>query len=907
MTLRLRFKHQDFQVRAAEAVCDIFTGQEKSGYHFDKAGNIPGVLSGYGNGGFTITDDEILSNLQRVQRENGLNESESLDDDNGLRFTVEMETGTGKTYTYLKTIHELNRRYGWGKYIIVVPSIAIREGVGKTFRMTEEHFREDYDSPASAFIYDSENMSRIRSFVNNPDIDIMIINSQAFSTSKTETRRITTLQEKLGNRKPIDVIAEVRPIVIIDEPQSVEGEQTLKSLKEFNPLFTLRYSATPRNNYNMVYRLDAVDAYNKKLVKKICVTGISTGNSRAQGGYVYLKGIIKSDKDPAAVIEFDYRGAKGTIRRITRTISEGVNLYDKSGGLAEYRGGYIVRSINALTMTVEFLNGIKISPGEISGNDDSDFIRRIQIRETIEQHLRKERQLFPMGIKVLSLFFIDRVEKYRLYPDGEAVPGVYAKIFEEEYREAVSSIQHEIEDENYTGYLDSIKPEETHAGYFSVDKKNHMTDSKITSKNDGTTDDISAFDLIMRDKERLLSIGEPVRFIFSHSALREGWDNPNVFQICALRNSTSDIRRRQEVGRGLRLCVNQEGERIDSGNPIPGYDVHDINELTVIAGESYATFAGGLQQEYEEVLDGRGNVPVFDTRKKKTATLNHRIANSKEFREFMQAISKQQYYTVNFEEETFIRRCVDEIDSELNISHTVMVIERGKMTADDSGVTFRKESRHTMTFEPGAGRVKYDIAGRLAGMTGITRGAVIEILKRIDRTKFAMYRANPEIFITETARIILGVKVSVSSENIFYKSVEGSNAQNLAERFDVLRADSMTAETPERGLYDVTPCDSKVERDFASEADKETTLFAHAKLNSILYIPTPGGRYNPDWGILMKDGRILIAETKGTIDKSQLSSSEKAKILCARKFFRVAGIEYQVTDSFDDFISLVRE
>lgn len=899
MALRLRFKHQDFQVRAAESVCGIFSGQERTESQFDEEGTIRGMLTGYGNSGITLNESKILANLQRVQRENGLKESEYLD---SMKFTVEMETGTGKTYTYFKTIHELYGRYGWGKYIIVVPSIAIREGVAKTFRMTEEHFREDYGANASAFIYDSEDMSRIRSFVNNPEIDIMIINSQAFSSSKKDFLRIKTAHENLAYKRPIEVIAEMRPIVIIDEPQSVEGEQTLKSLEEFSPLFTLRYSATPRQSYNMVYRLDALDAYKQKLVKKICVTGISMSNIRAEGGYVYLKGIIKSDKDPAAVIEFDYRGANG-IRRITRTISEGMNLYDKSGGLEEYRGGYIVRAINAMSMTVEFLNGIKISPGEISGSTNQDEIRRVQIRETIEQHLRKEMQLFPRGIKVLSLFFIDRVEKYRIYNDSGAIPGAYAKIFEEEYRGAVSRLQHELEEGSYAGYLDSIKPEETHAGYFSVDKKNRMTDSKLISKKDDTTDDISAFDLIMRDKERLLSLGEPVRFIFSHSALREGWDNPNVFQICALRNSTSDIRRRQEVGRGLRLCVNQEGVRIDSS--VIGEIVQDINELTVIASESYSEFAGGLQQEYDEILGGRGVPPVVDTRKKRVAKLNPRIAESPEFREFMQMINKRQIYTVNFEERTFIHRCVYEINSELDISRAVMIIERGKMTADDSGITFTKESRRTMKTESETGRVKYDLVGRIAGKTEIPRKVITAILKGIDRSKFAMYRVNPEIFITETARIIRGVKVSVSSENISYRTLDDFNAVTLAEKLDVLRSESMTAETPKRGLYDITPCDSNVEREFVSQAEIEAAIFAHVKLPHNFRVPIPGGYYVPDWAILTEDGRKLIAETKGSKDSLQLTLSEKAKISCAEKFFMSAGIDYKVEKSFDDIMSHV--
>ena len=901
MTIRLKFTHQDFQARAAESVCGIFTGQPNTDSLLAASeGRAFPVIP---NSELRITRSDILANLRNIQRGNGLTESESLD---GLRFTVEMETGTGKTYTYIKTIHELQARYGWRKYIIVVPSIAIREGVSKTFQSTNEHFKQDYRDNIDYFIYNSDNIGQVQGFAEEGGISVMIINSQAFN-SQTESRRIRQESDSLGSRKAIDIIAVTRPIVIIDEPQSVEGDKTVKALEDFRPLFTLRYSATPRDYYNLVYRLDAVDAYNKKLVKKICVTGMTMTNISAQGSYVYVKGIIKSEHDPEAIIEFDARQSAG-IRRVTRKVVDGANLYEMSGGLDEYRAGYIIRSINALTNTVEFLNGLKVAPGEISGLTNEDQFRRLQIRETIERHLRKESQLYSQGIKVLSLFFIDSVEKYRSYAGDEAVPGIYARMFEEEYREAVREFQREVSGE-YAGYLAGIEAVRTHEGYFSVDKKNHMTDSKITSRKDGTTDDISAFDLIMRDKEKLLVLDpkkSPVRFIFSHSALREGWDNPNVFQICALRNSTSDIRRKQEVGRGLRLCVNQNGDRVDS--EIAGAGVQDVNELTVIASESYAAMVKGLQDEYKEVTGSSlGVPPIFDTRRARTGRVNRRILESPEFTEFWRKINRKPVYSVSFDGGEFIRGCVSELNKEMNISRAMITVEHGTMTADGSGVTFTRDSRRTIEAEYRVGNVRYDVVGRIAGTTELPRRVIAEILKGVDRETFGMYRRNPDIFITEAARIILARKNSVSSARIAYKLLDTpACTEDFRDTCDIMRADSMTAETPKRGLYDLTACDSKVERDFAVEADSEETLFAHIKLPASFIIPTPGRGYIPDWGIITKDGRVFVAETKGVTDKSGLRFSEEAKISCAEKFFREAGVRYTVASSFDGLMSRIQ-
>lgn len=532
----------------------------------------------------------------------------------GYNLTIEMETGVGKTYTYIKTMFELNKHYGWSKFIVVVPSIAIREGVYKSFEVTQEHFAEEYGKKIRFFIYNSAQLTEIDRFASDNSINVMIINSQAFNARGKDARRIYMKLDEFRSRRPIDIIAKTNPVLIIDEPQSVEGKQTKERLREFHPLLTLRYSATHKSDsiYNMIYRLDAMEAYNKRLVKKIAVKGIAESGSTATESYVYLQSINLSKADPTATIQFDYKGTSG-IRKVTKTVSIGFNLYDQSNGMEEYHNNFVVKSIDGRDDSVEFLNGIKIYAGDVIGKVSEEQLRRIQIRETILSHIERERQLYYKGIKVLSLFFIDEVAHYKQYDEtGESKNGIFADMFEEEYRDIVENLQMGIGEEAYFHYLNSISAESTHAGYFSIDKKGKMVNSKV-GRRETTTDDVDAYDLIMKNKELLLDRDpkrSPVRFIFSHSALREGWDNPNVFQICTLKQSGSDVRKRQEVGRGLRLCVNQDGERQDAN--VLGNDVHNINILTVIASESYDSFAKGLQSEIAEAVADRPRAITVD-------------------------------------------------------------------------------------------------------------------------------------------------------------------------------------------------------------------------------------------------------------------------------------------------------
>lgn len=619
--MKLRFKHQKFQADAAKAVVDVFAGQpylrpsymmDRGSVNYQQSMTEEEDFTGWSNQKIVpeLNDRLILEHIQTIQRANQIKPSMKLE--GRFNLTIEMETGVGKTYTYIKTMYELNRAYGWSKFIVVVPSIAIREGVYKSFQVTQNHFAEEYGKKIRFFIYNSTQLTEIDRFASDNSINVMIINSQAFNARGKDARRIYMKLEDFRYRRPIDIIAKTNPIMIIDEPQSVEGKQTKENLKQFNPLMTLRYSATHKSDsiYNMIYRLDAMEAYNKRLVKKIAVKGITESGSTATESYIYLESINLSKAAPTATIQFDFKGATN-IRKITRTVSEGYNLYDNSGQMEEYKEGFVVSRIDGRDDSVEFINGIKLYAGDVIGKVSEDQLRRIQIRETILSHIGRERELFYKGIKVLSLFFIDEVAKYKQYDvAGQPMNGSYADMFEEEYRDVVEHLQIGMGEDEYIKYLSEILAEKTHAGYFSIDKKGKLIDSKDNEKREDTkekmSNDVDAYDLIMKNKELLLDRNpkkSPVRFIFSHSALREGWDNPNVFQICTLKQSSSAVRKRQEVGRGLRLCVNQYGERMDTN--VLGADVHNVNVLTVIASESYDSFARGLQNEIADAVADR--------------------------------------------------------------------------------------------------------------------------------------------------------------------------------------------------------------------------------------------------------------------------------------------------------------
>ena len=623
--MKLQFKVQQYQTDAVDSVVEVFEGQPKHdgiSYRVDpgrpQAGMAPLYSdSGLRNAEIALTDAQLLGNVHKVQRTRNLPLSSSLKDSKAAphapNLDVEMETGTGKTYVYIKTIMELHKRYGWSKYIIVVPSIAIREGVKKSFDVTADHFQQIYGTKPRSFVYNSSQLHELERFSSDAGVQVMIINIQAFNATGKDNRRIYDVLDDFQSRKPIDVIAANRPIVIIDEPQKIGAEKSLQALSNFNGLMMLRYSATHKVDHTKVHRLDALDAYNQKLVKHIAVRGITIKGLAGSTAYLYLEAVeIAKGALPRARVEIEVQTKTGIKRQVKR-VEKGTNLHDISNGLEAYRPdgkSLVVVDIDANRDVIELSNGDIVFTGQLADRDvTEDTKRRIQIREVIRAHLDKEWELFSQGIKVLSLFFIGEVAKYRDYSREDTL-GEYARMFEEEYAlirdEVLGELALDKATAAYQTYLRRDKIREVHQGYFSIDKKSkHQVDGKVSGRGDdkGQSTDIDAYDLILKDKERLLSFDEPVRFIFSHSALREGWDNPNVLVMGMLKKSDNTVSRRQEIGRGLRLAVDQRGERMDEATV--GARVHDINELTVVTDESYTDFVDGLQKEISESLAAR--------------------------------------------------------------------------------------------------------------------------------------------------------------------------------------------------------------------------------------------------------------------------------------------------------------
>ena len=623
--MKFNFKIQQYQTDAVENTVSVFEGQPLVDggelYRMDKGRGVfvyegddnayrnhdiaPGLLKKVA----VNSNAPLLDNIRNAQKSCDITLSSTLASGFGAcNLDIDMETGTGKTYVYIKTMFELNKRYGWTKFIIVVPSVAIREGVFKSFETLEEHFMFYYQKKARYFIYDSKNLTKLDSYSSSAEINVMIINFQAFATSmkeggtSKESKIMYSERDEFQSRRPIDVIAANRPIIIMDEPQRMEGAATQNALRKFNPLFTLYYSATHRTNHNTVYALDSLDAYNQKLVKKIQVKAFKVENLQGKDSYMYIDDIKISPKEPPMVkINLEVDGKNG-IKRETRLFKKGDKLAEESG-LRQYEGFEITDIIPEKSCVV-FMNGSVLRKGDVIGDTDEESIQRVQIRETIKSHFEKEKSLFEQGIKTLSLFFIDEVAHYKSYDEnGETVPGKFWKIFEEEYASELDNNLTLFADEPYQKYLRRFSVDQIHNGYFSIDKKGRAINSKEDS-----AEAISAYDLILKNKERLLDFNEPTRFIFSHSALSEGWDNPNVFQICTLRHAGSDTRRRQEIGRGLRLCVDQNGERMDYERL--GERVHEVNKLTVIANESYADFVSGFQSEIKDALRERATKPT---------------------------------------------------------------------------------------------------------------------------------------------------------------------------------------------------------------------------------------------------------------------------------------------------------
>ncbi len=1034
--MKFNFKIQQYQTDAVDAVVKVFKGQ---GFH-DKVSFIrdlgkvtepvqqqlsfvmqddfgetddPTNDTGYKNELIELSDDQLLHNIQELQSQNNIKLSPSLVKDLGrCSLDIEMETGTGKTYVYIKTMFELNKRYGWSKFIVVVPSIAIREGVKKSFEITAEHFMEHYGKKARFFVYNSSDLNKLDSFSSGSGINVMIINTQAFASSlkedgkSKEARIIYSKRDEFQSRRPIDVIKANRPIIILDEPQKMGGDVTQKALKNFNPLFTLNYSATHAKQHNLVYVLDALDAFNKRLVKKIEVKGFEVKNFRGTDKYLFLEQIIlSSKKPPMARIELEI-GYNKSINRETRILGVGDDLYYKSEEMEQYKG-YVISEIDPFSGTVTFTNGEVIKTGEVVGDVSEKDMRRIQIRETILSHFEKEEKLFNMGIKTLSLFFIDEVAKYRQYDEnGDEVLGEYGVMFEEEYISVLNTYI-TMFDTPYQRYLKTTCEDvsKIHRGYFSIDKKTGRSIDSQLKRGSEFSDDISAYDLILKNKERLLSFDEPTRFIFSHSALREGWDNPNVFQICTLKHSDSQTAKRQEVGRGLRLCVNQAGNRMDAETC--GDTVHDINMLTVIASESYKDFVTDLQADIKTVLYDRpttasseyfkgkfvkvDGVPTLIDSEQANAIEFYLIANGyvdmkrkitdkyrtdvqmntvaplpeelqhmtegiqtliqsvyddsmiekmitdghetkvkenplnenfakKEFQALWKQINHKYAYTVEFDSEELITKAIAHIDERLFVSElqytTSVCRQKAEMNEHEigRGDSFGSVKTRTQTLKHAeTSQIKYDLIGKIAEGTVLTRKTVARILQGIRLDKFYMFRNNPEEFISKVIKLIKEQKANMVVEHIYYDQIEGEYKEDIftadksSQSFD--KAFRASKAIQDYVFTDGTAEDS-IEKKFATSLEEAEEVCVYAKLPKGFHIPTPMGNYSPDWAIAFNEGTVkhifFIAETKGTMESLNLRPIEQAKIRCAKKLFNEISTESVRYEAVNDYQNLLQ-
>ena len=1032
--MKFNFKIQHFQTEAVESVVQVFNGQLNrrpetylrdlgSGvvskvFRFDDNSiEVTDDITGYKNAPIELGDEQLLANIHKLQERNNIILSPSLIKELGrVSLDVEMETGTGKTYVYIKTMFELNQRYGWSKFIVVVPSIAIREGVKQSFEQTQDHFMQHYGKKARFFVYNSSNLHQLDEFSSSHGVNVMIINTQAFATSLKEggrskaARIIYDKRDEFGSRRPIDVIKANRPILILDEPQKMGGAATQNALKNnFNPLFSINYSATHRKQHNLVYVLDALDAFNRRLVKKIEVKGFEVKNLRGTDRYLYFEGIgLNSKKPPMARLELEVKHGSG-IKRQAHILGVGDDLYVTSKKLEQYKG-YVIADVDPHLSRLTFINGEVLFKGDVVGDVSETDMRRIQIRETIISHFDKEEKLYAMGIKCLSLFFIDEVAKYRQYDDsGNELLGEYGKIFEQEYTDILNE-RLTLFNTPYQEYLRRILVSKTHQGYFSIDKAGRVINSSV-KRGSEFSDDISAYELILKRKERLLSFEEPTRFIFSHSALREGWDNPNVFQICTLKRSDNVIAKRQEVGRGLRLCVNKLGDRQD--DEVCGEkNVHEINMLTVIASESYYNFVNDLQKEIREVLYDRPSKATVSYFEGKTVTIGgepHKITSQEadkihrylirsgyiddddnvteeyrvasvsdqlaelpaelsklsvgihmlvqgifdesvldsmidngnktkvrenplndnfykqEFKELWSCINRKYAYTVEFDSDELIHNVIAAINANLYVTKLQYVLTKGKqVTSMDENVLERGEAfgatqTRTQTLDYSeVSNVPYDLIGKIAGGTLLTRRTVASILKGISLEKLYLFRDNPEEFIAKVISIIKEQRATMIVEHISYNQIEGEYDSNIF----TISKDSQEYEKAfpaKKHVQDYVFTDGiaedSVERRFAQDLERADEVCVYAKLPSGpkgFYIPTPVGHYSPDWAIAFKRGTVkhifFIAETKGTMDSMNISPLEQAKIYCAKKLFNELSsskVKYHEVDSYQTLLNIM--
>jgi len=855
--MKLHFDpNQQFQHDAINSIVDIFEGQSLNQGDFSFSISSESYMfqdGGVGNR-LEINEEQILRNVQGIQKENELGVSDKLD---GMNFSIEMETGTGKTYVYLRTIYELNKKYGFKKFVIVVPSIAIREGVLKNLEITFEHFQNLYDkTPVNFDVYDSKRVSNLRNFAINNNIQILVINIDSFAKDENI---INKPNDKLTGKKPIEFIQVTSPIVIVDEPQNMETDIRKKAIENLNPLCTLRYSATHTNRYNMVYSLDPVKAYDLGLVKQIEVDSIITENDFNEA-YLCLKKVTATKTRTSSKIKIDVNTTDG-VKRKSVTAKVGDDLYDLSNKREIYKNGYIINGIDVAENLIELSNGETVFVGDTFGGL-SDEIMKVQIRKTIEEHFLKERNLKPKGIKVLSLFFIDRVANYRDYDsDGNPVKGKFAKWFEEIYTE--------ISAKSAKGLI-AFDSEEVHNGYFSSDKKGKWKDTKGNTQADNNT-----FKLIMRNKEQLLSTDEPLRFIFSHSALREGWDNPNVFQICTLNETQSELKKRQEIGRGLRLSVNQEGIRIQDTN---------INRLTVVANEMYEDFAKQLQTEIEEDCGVSFKDRIKNKQKRATVKYRKGFELDDKFRDIWDKIKHQTTYRVEYDTAELINKAAKAVNQMASIRKAVIKTTKTALEFDDTGIVMETKASYTTSLD-GVFKIP-DVLFYIQERTELTRFTILKILQESERIGDVLI--NPQLFLDNTVIAIKDILNELVIDGIKYEKIGSKEYEmRLFEDYDIHVNDlTFKINKKDKTIYsNLVPLDSNVEYDFAKECESRDDIEFYFKLPFWFKIKTPIGNYNPDWALIKKNGKTVyfVVETKSA--GQELKTSEKRKIKCGYAHF----------------------
>lgn len=873
--MKIKFEaNQEYQLKAIQAVTEVFEGQPLGEEPYTlsmESGELYGIVA-YANQ-LVLSQEALLENVRRVQEANGLKPSERLeaietpDGSIPLNFSVEMETGTGKTYVYLRTIYELHRLYGFKKFIIAVPSVAIREGVLSSLRLTKDHFGDLYGNvPVDVWVYDSKQVTRLRSFATENILQIIIINIDAFN--KPSNNVIHQPNDRLSGFRPIEFIRAAHPIVVVDEAQNFESELAKQALASLNPLCTLRYSATHRNPYNLLYRLDPVQAYDLGLVKQIEVTSVLE-EENFNIPYLKLKGVKATKSGISAKAEIDVWDGSATKRKSV-PLKQGSDLYKLSGQRELYRG-YVVEEINADSKYVRFANGVRLDEGQEQGVNADDLMRA-QIRETVREHLNKELFIskLPEGqrLKVLSLFFIDRVANYR------GKDAKFRRWFEEAYCELSALPAY--------ASLNLPPVEQVHGGYFAQDK----TGWKDTSGN--TQADEEVYEKIMRDKERLLSLEEPLRFIFSHSALREGWDNPNVFQICTLNETKSEIKKRQEIGRGLRLPVRENGER--------SFDTR-INRLTVIANESYKDFAKALQTEIEEETGITfGQERIKNSRERRTLKLKKGWELNEDFRALWERIKHRTRYRVEFSTEDLVQRAAKAIQEMPKIERPHYRIEKGRIVRLDKLETeLAKVGTEDLSFRPAVP----DLLAYFQRETELTRGTLVRILKESGRLADA--KVNPQQFIELALAAIRNTLEELMVEGIKYERVEGEAYDMMLFESNELIGYLDKIIDVERSIYDGVIYQSDVERSFAEILDKRDDVKLFVKLPDWFEVDTPLGKYHPDWAVVMVDGKheklYFICETKGSKDPKKMRISEQLKIKSSRAHFGALDVPYIVATS----------